>query len=229
MAITRPYRRNWSAFTRLDYDPARGKSSAMASGDAGYASRALQFNRELYRPTDTLPGATPVPSSYMPTPTTRYAGGGMSGDATSIARRYSGSSAAFATNTQNIANQRQAGYGVTAPTTGGYTGDTGTYGPPAPPPESAQPPPPPPPARMPGTVPPPGNAAQRWAGGDDTAEEKRRFMERGGSERTYNRARVAQGIRPAIDARARPANSNSSASQEIRRGFGWDKDTELPY
>lgn len=58
------------------------------------------------------------------------------------------------------------------------------------------------------------NAQQRW-------------MEEGGSQRTWNRAGVAMGVRSRIDARSRPDVRGSTASDEIRAGWGWKK--SLPY
>lgn len=58
--------------------------------------------------------------------------------------------------------------------------------------------------------------------GNPAAQAEQNWMDRGGSLATMHRAQVAQGRRPAIDARATPAwqDAGESASDQIRSGFG---------
>ncbi len=92
-----------------------------------------------------------------------------------------------------------------------------------------------------GVQPPAQNAQQRWAG------KKADWMEAGGSNRTWNNAGVALGIRPRIDARTTPSPRNSSPNpvsfpnSQVNSGapvtFGKDStmtpyspsDMQLPY
>jgi hypothetical protein len=58
--------------------------------------------------------------------------------------------------------------------------------------------------------------------GNPAAQAEQNWMDHGGSMATLHRAQVAQGRRPAIDARATPAwqDAGESASDQIRAGFG---------
>lgn len=141
-------RRKWPVNNSLAGDPAAGKGAALAGSAAGaadYWSRVRQFNKDLYRPSDTIPKA-------------EYAGPGQSGwqspgfeGAYDIARKYGGPSAALAT------AQFRDGMPAPAGSAGPATADSG-YIDTSPLQNGAFM------AKMPasGPVEPPGNAAQRW-------------------------------------------------------------------
>lgn len=53
------------------------------------------------------------------------------------------------------------------------------------------------------------------------------WMAHGGSLHTFHQAQVAQGIRPAIDARSTPSPTEGMASNtDIRAGWGWEPATQ---
>lgn len=148
----------------------------------------------------------------------RLAGGWQTGDPLAIARRYSTTPGQLQTNRDQIG-------ALTPPpmVPRGAAGDTGSATPPAPMTDIPQPPGPaqmPPPGSTPpqGVQQPSGNARQRW-------------MDAGGSQHTYNKANVARGVRPQVDARATPSPQNSTASADIRAGWGWNRagSMDLPY
>ncbi|MGB7195328.1 MAG: hypothetical protein WBD81_17880 [Collimonas pratensis] len=88
-----------------------------------------------------------------------------------------------------------------------------------------------------GPVGPSGEAAPPSAGADvrnpntgapiaktpqqQEAERHAMWLASGGSDHTYHEAQVAQGVRPAIDGRAKPDPLASNASADIRAGWGW--------
>lgn len=76
---------------------------------------------------------------------------------------------------------------------------------------------PPDPNEVPGTNPHTGGPVSQL---DD-------WMAHGGSLHTFHQAQVAQGIRPAIDARATPSPTEGMASNtDIRAGWGWEPATQ---
>lgn len=79
------------------------------------------------------------------------------------------------------------------------------------------------PVAAPTTVVAPGGPVVNPNTGNTAAQQaEQNWMDRGGSVATMHRAQVAQGRRPAIDARATPAwqDAGQSASDQIRSGFG---------
>ncbi len=76
-----------------------------------------------------------------------------------------------------------------------------------------------------GVPPPAQNAQQRWSG------QKENWMASGGSERTWNKAGVALGIRPRIDARGTQSPNNSVTNPvafKTPAGFASDVGTGAP-
>lgn len=223
---TSNYRRKWPVNRALEGDPAKEKSrftTGTKTDAADYFARVKRYNADLYRPSDTAPKATEVPY-FAPASRTagmNLGGGYETGDVNAIASRYGGVpySAFAGGGTTGIV----PGFTPSAPPTRkppGAAGDTGSAGMEALPGTTYDQPPMPtaPAAESNGVTPPEGNALQRWMG-------------KGGTDHTYNKANVERGIRPQIDARARPDPKASTAADEIRSKWaekrpkaGWGDD-----
>lgn len=213
----------WSRNNILANDPARAKSRFMGgNGASDYFERVKRYNTALYAPADTRPGTQPMPTSRM------GAGWQQPRDPLAIAARY-GTTGTWATSNTAQAMDR---FGTQRPGAGaaGPTGDEiDTQYPsamrPAVEDQSTV-------ARMPGSA-PRVNSISRWskpaeARSPDTERARENWMSEGGTQRSWNKAGVAAGIRPRIDGRAAPDPQRSTASDDIRAAWDARKEKEMP-
>lgn len=191
-------------------DPARQKSRYVTGAGSGdYASRVSRFNKELYRPTDTKPLPPTLPTFLPPALSPSSAGTQITSRAETdaIAARYGGGSYATAANSTFQPPPSLAPIG---------SYDT-------------------PPAPMP-IVAPAAETAPRASmpqgateGAAPAQNARQRWLEEGGSNRTFNRANVAAGIRPKIDGRATQSPRNYIKPVEFKKPDGSESSMGLPY
>lgn len=214
----------------LANDPARYKSRYMGAQPVNferYADQTMAFNRNLYAPSDTKPRyPQSQPAQYQP-----------ASSALDIAARYGNRNALTDTyaNASRFGTNPATPFSFPAPPSRDSFYRNGNTGPQ--------------PVPMPiryfrGNVPEDqtiggfGNASGQSSPSNEfltpeglARQKESQWFAEGGSQRTLNRARVAAGIRPRIDARAMPSPQNSTASQSIRQNWGWNRtgSMDLPY